>query len=179
MEHRQLLKTNLGLQGAFSFALLICACVVAPTANAGFNAVLTALCSCLFVVGAYRVLYRYACSQEESAEGVSLGGRCTEGRSEKGDRGSEIRTTQDNPRELSQESVDTGRWICDRRGDDDELAHVHDGHLLGTALRLRKGGRGRRPVHLRQQEGLWRHLRLQRASLPAGHRLHDPAGALA
>mmetsp|Transcript_10590 Transcript_10590/g.31985 ORF Transcript_10590/g.31985 Transcript_10590/m.31985 type:complete len:187 (+) Transcript_10590:242-802(+) len=69
-EHGKLLNVNLALQALFSFALLICSFVVAATANAGFNAVLTAILSCTFVVGAYRVLNR---SQSTLAVGFVIG----------------------------------------------------------------------------------------------------------
>lgn len=69
-EHKKVLNAALAANAAFCFAQLICAFVVASSANNGFNAVLTALLAAAFAGGAYRVLNR---SQSTLALGFVIG----------------------------------------------------------------------------------------------------------
>lgn len=53
---QELLLAVVGLEGIITFAFVICTFVVAGTANAGFNVVLTGFLNIAFVGGAYYVI---------------------------------------------------------------------------------------------------------------------------
>ena len=55
-DKRDVLVNSLALDGLFVFCFTICAFVVAGTANAGFNVVLTAFLNIAFIGGAYYIL---------------------------------------------------------------------------------------------------------------------------
>ncbi len=50
------LKAIIGLEAILTFAFVICSFVVAGTANAGFNCVLTAFLNIAFIGGSYHVI---------------------------------------------------------------------------------------------------------------------------
>uniref|UniRef100_A0A7S2V692 MARVEL domain-containing protein n=1 Tax=Fibrocapsa japonica TaxID=94617 RepID=A0A7S2V692_9STRA len=58
MDHTKATLFGIGAHGVLTACYLICSFVVASTANAGFNAVLTGLVYAVYCVGAYQVLHK-------------------------------------------------------------------------------------------------------------------------